>query len=89
MHNILEAAVFGVPVFFGNRNYLKYREAVELINLGGAFTVGNYVVFREKFNSLQINDSYQIAREINTQYIQSQLGATKMILEYMNKTLGE
>jgi 3-deoxy-D-manno-octulosonic-acid transferase len=89
LHNILEASVFGVPVFFGNRNYMKFREAVELINLGGAFAVGNYVEFKEKFNSLQIGDTYQIAKETNTQYIQSQLGATNMIIDYMKTELAK
>ncbi|MBK6979110.1 MAG: hypothetical protein IPH28_20060 [Cytophagaceae bacterium] len=33
LHNILEAAVFGVPVFFGNKNYQKFQEAVDLEKL--------------------------------------------------------
>ncbi len=37
IHNILEAAVFGVPVIFGPR-YGKFREARELVRLGGAFS---------------------------------------------------
>jgi len=37
IHNILEAAVFGVPVIFGPK-YRKFREATELIRLKGAFS---------------------------------------------------
>jgi len=37
IHNILEAAVFGVPVVFGP-NYRKFREACELLSLKGAFS---------------------------------------------------
>ena len=35
VHNVLEAAVYGKPVLFGN-NYNKYREAVDLVKAGGA-----------------------------------------------------
>ncbi len=38
IHNILEAAVFGVPVIFGP-NFHKFREARELIRLKGAFPI--------------------------------------------------
>jgi 3-deoxy-D-manno-octulosonic-acid transferase len=37
LHNILEAACYGIPILFGDKNYEKFREAVELINRGGAF----------------------------------------------------
>jgi len=83
LHNILEAAVFGLPVFFGNKNYQKFREAVDLVNLGGAFAVGNYMEFREKYNALQLGENYQVATEINKEYIRSQLGATEVIIEYL------
>ena len=38
IHNILEAATFGLPVLFGP-NYAKFNEAVELIRLGGAVSI--------------------------------------------------
>ena len=87
LHNILEAAVFGVPVFFGNKNYSKFREARDLINLGGGFAVGSYFEFKENFNNLNHDQNYQIAKEINTEYIQSQRGATKVIMDYLAKIL--
>ncbi|MBN1413462.1 MAG: 3-deoxy-D-manno-octulosonic acid transferase [Bacteroidales bacterium] len=37
IHNILEAATFGLPIIFGP-NYAKFNEAVELIGLGGAMS---------------------------------------------------
>lgn len=40
VHNVLEAAVFGMPVIFG-LNFKKYNEAVDLVNYGGAFPVKN------------------------------------------------
>ncbi|HYQ58627.1 MAG TPA: glycosyltransferase N-terminal domain-containing protein, partial [Draconibacterium sp.] len=41
IHNILEAATFKLPVLFGP-NYLKFKEAVELVNEKGAFPVENF-----------------------------------------------
>ncbi|HVG12164.1 MAG TPA: glycosyltransferase N-terminal domain-containing protein, partial [Flavisolibacter sp.] len=38
IHNTLEAAVWGKPVIVGP-NYLKFKEARELIEAGGAFTI--------------------------------------------------
>ena len=38
LHNILEAAVFGVPLFFGPE-YRKFNEAVELVQQKGAFSI--------------------------------------------------
>ena len=40
IHNILEAAAFGKPVIFGP-NYEKFKEANELIEKGGAFSISN------------------------------------------------
>ncbi len=41
LHSCLEAAVYGVPVTFYGNKYLKYVEAVDLINLGVATNVYN------------------------------------------------
>ncbi len=38
IHNINEAAVYGIPVVFGPK-YSKFKEAVDLIRLGGASSV--------------------------------------------------
>lgn len=38
IHNVPEAAVYGIPVIFGPNNK-KFREAQELIKLGGAFEI--------------------------------------------------
>ena len=41
IHNTLEAAVFGVPVIFGPR-YKTFREAVNLVSVGAAFSINTY-----------------------------------------------
>ena len=40
IHNILEAATFGMPVIFGPK-YHKFREAIDLIKAKGAFSISN------------------------------------------------
>ncbi|MCK4570254.1 MAG: 3-deoxy-D-manno-octulosonic acid transferase, partial [Bacteroidales bacterium] len=40
LHNIQEPAVNGMPVIFGP-NYHKFKEAVDLVDIGGAFTINS------------------------------------------------
>ncbi len=41
LHNILEAATFGVPIIFGNKKYQKFQEALDLIEEGSAKAVSD------------------------------------------------
>lgn len=41
IHNILEAAVYGIPVIFGT-NYKKFREAKEMLSAQCAYSIQNY-----------------------------------------------
>lgn len=41
IHNILEAAVYGIPVIFGT-NYKKFREAKEMLSAQCAYSIHNY-----------------------------------------------
>ena len=88
LHNILEAACHGIPVFFGNKNYRKSREATDLILRGGAFEVGNYPELNKKFERFVTNpETYQLARDITKSYVTENLGATKMIMDYCHQSL--
>lgn len=87
LHNILEAATFGVPIFFGNQNYKKFREAVDLINLGGAVAVAGHDELRMQFNSFTDPKTYEIASQINSDYVKNNTGATGKIIEYTEKLL--
>ena len=55
IHNILEAVTFGKPVIFGP-NYQKFKEAVDLIDLGGVFTVSNETNITSVFSKLFESD---------------------------------
>jgi 3-deoxy-D-manno-octulosonic-acid transferase len=80
IHNILEAATFGKPVIFGP-NYGKFQEAIDLINIGGAFTINNYNDFKGIADKLLLDDQYLNARsKVCSDYVKSNLGATEIIL---------
>jgi len=81
LHNILEAATFGLPVFFGNKNYSKFKEARDLIQLGGAYCVSDYHDLTQKFTNMNLN----IASTTAESYVQNNTGATKKILDYCEK----
>ncbi|MDL2221755.1 3-deoxy-D-manno-octulosonic acid transferase [Parabacteroides sp. OttesenSCG-928-N08] len=51
IHNTLEAAVYGIPVIFGPK-YQKFKEARDLIAVGGGFTVANEQEFVAKMDEL-------------------------------------
>lgn len=82
LHNILEAACYGMPVLFGNRNYEKFAEAVELINRGGAFPVADYPDLMKKYELLNVPESFQLACEVSRQYVRENTGATRKIVEH-------
>ena len=74
IHNILEAATFGLPLVFGP-NYQKFKEANELIELGGAKSISN-------FSELEITilSSINFNKSIAKNYIKSNAGATEIII---------
>jgi 3-deoxy-D-manno-octulosonic-acid transferase len=87
LHNILEAASNGIPILFGNKNYEKFQEAVDLINRGGAFAVSDYPDLKEKYEILNVPESFLLACEVTRQYVEENLGATNTIMEYCKPIL--
>ena len=85
IHNILEAAVYGMPVIFGP-NYHKFNEAVDLIERGGAFSINNHHEFCSKIDLMLFNNyTLKIAAEITKNYVREQQGATEKILDFIYK----
>ncbi len=79
IHNINEAAVYGMPVLFGP-NYHKFKEAYDLIEAKGAFTFSDIVRF-EGILSRLLTDSEYLAECGNnaSRYIKENFGATDVI----------
>ena len=79
IHNINEAAVYGMPVIFGP-NYKKFKEAIEMIAAGGAFTYRS----KEEFDSIMdrmLSDRafLAVAGKNAADYVKHNLGATACI----------
>ncbi len=88
LHNTLEAGTYGMPIFFGNKNYQKFKEAVELSELGGAFPIGSTEEFTNTFRSLYENEGKRTkASNICRQYIADNVGATAKIIDFCKELL--
>lgn len=89
LHNILEAACYGIPIFFGNKNYQKFQEAVDLINRGGAFEVSDYLDFKNKYEMVTLPQTFLLACEVTRQYVEENLGATEKVMNYCRTLLAK
>lgn len=79
IHNINEAAVYGIPVIFGP-THKKFKEASDLISLGGGFCCHNPHEVVETLTTLHTNHVIlKSAGQIAGEYIKKNLGATDII----------
>lgn len=86
IHNTLEAAIYGIPVIFGPK-YEKFREAVELIENQGAFSISNEQDFREIIDELNATDERTEEYGIRAYaYTNTQFGATEIIMKRLCKS---
>lgn len=80
IHNAPEAAVYGVPVLFGP-NHRKFREALDLIACGGAYSITDASTLTARLDTLLADpDACTAAGESAGAYIQQHSGATEQIL---------
>jgi 3-deoxy-D-manno-octulosonic-acid transferase len=83
IHNILEAAVYGKPVFFGP-NYKKFREARDLKAMGCGIVVKNSQELIHVFNELQMADElYKSLASKSRKYIEDRKGATEILMNFL------
>ena len=79
IHNLLEAAVWDVPVFFGPNNQ-KFQEAQGLKQCGG-FEINNYDEFAAQMDRFATDAAYLKAQgEKAGQFVQSLAGATEKVM---------
>jgi len=81
IHNTLEAAVYGIPVVFGPK-FQKFKEARDLITVGGGFTVDDERSFREKLDEL-LGDEKMLTQcgEKAGLFVNGNAGSTDKILK--------
>jgi len=80
IHNTLEAATFGMPIIFGPV-HTKFQEAMDLIKMGGAFSISNFQELKIRLDELFNNPgSLQTAQKTSSGYVKNHIGATGKIL---------
>ena len=77
LHNILEPAVFGLPVFFGPK-HSKFPEAEIFIEEGFAFHVESTTEFIERLNF--VSENKETLSKKASEFIEKQKGAAKRIV---------
>ena len=86
LHNILEAATFGMPLFFGPE-YDKYQEAVDLVKEGGAFPISNVAELTATFTKQYADSS--VAARISHDYVQRNIGATAQVMQVVKQLMSK
>jgi 3-deoxy-D-manno-octulosonic-acid transferase len=85
VHNVLEAAVYGKPVIFGPV-FNQFREAIDLLEEGAAFTIDNALDLEKTFNDLLTDpELYRECCEAARDYVYGHKGATEKILGYIQE----
>ena len=81
IHNVPEAAVWGVPVLFGPNNK-RFQEAQDLLACKGSFEVTDYDSFNTIISRLISDDQFRYqCGEASANYVKSRSGATDIIMK--------
>ena len=81
IHNLNEAAVYGIPVIFGPRHE-KFKEAHDLIECGGGFSITGNDDFNKLADRLTADPQFLAASgKAAGNYIKQHLGATRRIYD--------
>ncbi|MCM1036390.1 MAG: 3-deoxy-D-manno-octulosonic acid transferase [Bacteroides sp.] len=85
IHNINEAAVYGIPVVFGPRHH-KFKEAADLIAAGGAFEIAGRDDFAALASRLLADaDARRAAGAAAGDYISRSVGASDIVFDHIFK----
>jgi len=86
LHNVLEAATYGMPLFFGMLNYKKFKEAVDLEAIGAAHPIRLAADFTgQVYQLLQDPEALQAQSQLARTYVQQNTGATQTIMQYLQQ----
>lgn len=81
IHNINEAAVYGIPVIFGPKHH-KFNEAKQLLALNAAFTISSGADFAKVADRMITDSTFRkAAGQAARRYIESNLGASARIMK--------
>ena len=81
IHNVLEAAVYGIPVIFGPNNK-KFREAQHLLANKGGFEINSYEDFEQLMNKFLSDEAYlKQSGKAAGDYVKGNAGAMEKIMK--------
>ena len=81
IHNILEPATFGNPVFYG-KSHEKFPEAKLMVNKGSGYEFSSVNELGSKFLPLFENkDDLESAKQKSLNFIKNRIGATSIIIQ--------
>ena len=81
IHNVLEAAVYGIPVIFGPNNK-KFREAQHLLANKGGFEINGYEDFQQLMDKFLTDESYlKQSGKAAGDYVKGNAGAMDKIMK--------
>jgi 3-deoxy-D-manno-octulosonic-acid transferase len=81
IHNVLEAAVYGIPVIFGPNNK-KFREAQHLLANKGGFEINGYEDFEQLMNRFLRDEVYlKQSGKAAGDYVKGNAGAMEKIMK--------
>lgn len=81
IHNVLEAAVYGIPVIFGPK-IQNSQEAIKLSSDNGGFVIHNSREFYKLLRKLFLNDNFRIEMGNRAkQFVLDNIGATEEIIK--------
>lgn len=85
IHNVLEPAVYGIPVLFGPKHE-NSQEAVYLTKIGGGITVNDKVEAYKNLRKIFSETAYrENLGKICADYVKKNIGATSKILDEIYK----
>jgi 3-deoxy-D-manno-octulosonic-acid transferase len=86
LHNILEPAVFSLPILIG-KNFAKFPEAKALLDLGGLISVKNQRELHLYLSGLVEDEKERLRRgAVSGGFIKRNTGAVSHIMEYLRST---
>jgi 3-deoxy-D-manno-octulosonic-acid transferase len=81
IHNVLEAAVYGIPVIFGPNNK-KFREAQHLLANKGGFEINGYEDFQQLMDKFLTDEAYlKLSGKAAGDYVKNNSGAMEKIMQ--------
>jgi 3-deoxy-D-manno-octulosonic-acid transferase len=84
LHNTLEAAVYKLPILFGNKSFSKFQEAISLIDLKVGWPIDNSEELKTKISQIKNNKDLRKQIAINAQkFIEENKGATTKIMDFL------